>query len=376
MNEKEMHMEKNNSSTLKDYVQIMEPALDEILVPRTYLDQIKLVAGAVPAAVTDIFGFECRLGPGEQRSDLAFSIGNTPRQKELFLQATRGHHDYQGPYWQPVIDFVSEWNGKKFHYNSQVWLEFDLLPENLKIAPSGMFFAAGSQINTVFKKSDSTKSWPLLHQDYINPVLAFIKKEQFHPGMQQKILECYQALPDRHAVVFMTGLMLARKTNAVRLSIKELRPGQILDYLQNIGAETSLKEIAELLEDLSHFRHSFILDIDVDSTIGKRIGFELYFKEPAISLPEPPWKDFLEHLVDQGLCQTEKARALLNYSGYELDDGQKHWPSNLRRGAEIVGRSRTSAFVRKLSHFKIDYCQGDISAKAYLEARLYWVKLS
>jgi len=144
-----MSTNKNWDTTLKDYLQITEPSVDEILVPKTYLDQMKLVAGAVPAAVTDIFGFECRLGPGEQRSDLAFSIGNTLQQKELFLQVARDHHAYQGRHWQSVIDFVSVWNGKKFGYASQVWLEFDLEPEKVEILPSGMFFSASEQIEAM-----------------------------------------------------------------------------------------------------------------------------------------------------------------------------------------------------------------------------------
>lgn len=75
----------------------------------------------------------------------------------------------------------------------------------------------------------------------------------------------------------------------------------------------------------------------------------------------PKWKCFLDYMVKKQLCSEEKADALLNYSGYDVDDKERDWPSNLRNASELMGASRRSTFIRKLSHFKIDYTNGKLT---------------
>jgi hypothetical protein len=169
--------------------------------------------------------------------------------------------------------------------------------------------------------------------------------------------------------------MLARPVEAVRLCIRDITPVQVPAYLSHLGWPGDADHLAELVMALSCWVDRIDLDLDVGATILPKIGLECYFNHQAQPRVEPRWQAFLDFLVEQSLCHSDKREGLLAYPGYIRESANRAlWPPHLLTASSFLGDRYESVFFKGLHHIKIVYQpENKLEAKAYLYVGQSWL---
>ena len=170
-------------------------------------------------------------------------------------------------------------------------------------------------------------------------------------------------LPVR-ASIFAAGLMLARSSSDVRLSIKNLSSSDIADLLNKTRGR-AIRESAEAV--MASVQPcglgSLGLSIDVGPEVGPNIGIECY----AGSGPEEPeaWRPLLTMLVEGGLCRPTLGDGLMSMPPAVRVSGL---PPPWGDGHPLSGfASRNPELAIRLHHVKIVVNEtGVAQAKAYI----------
>lgn len=359
---------------------VVAPYISSQLISPAHLSHINQVARILPGAMTSFFGFECRLGESAPRADFLACINVADGGREILagqhptadLPATLFDH----PVWQRVRQFSSHWadaNSMLYEQADNVWIEFDVdgPPPTIPV-PSLFFGPKGIQSQIVSLAHSDGAFHP--HQWITQMALPLVLGDVLTPSTEQKLFECFDALPV-NAEVFQIGVMLARKSDLVRLCVRDIAPTQIPAYLTRLGWPGEEGRLRTLMTELSSCVGSINLNFDVSDRILPKIGLECYF-----DIPSDPWAKldrFLDHLVRTGLCRSEKRDALLAYIGQSCESNYELWPEHLRHTSRFLNSKFLSTFFRTLHHIKIVYQPDNVlEAKAYLAVNHCWIPLS
>ncbi|MDJ0713520.1 MAG: hypothetical protein QNJ54_04790 [Prochloraceae cyanobacterium] len=366
----------NNSLT--DYLKVLRPDISSQLISSDNWSNINTVARILPSAITSFFGFECRLGIKEARADFLICADATEAGRQILASDNKysitlpdllGSHSI----WNSIQNFSTVWNTETsplYHRINNVWLEFDI-DDSLTTIPIPSCFFGPQPIYSTFSSSENapkdreTNS----HQWITQNALKVLLDRDISPQVERQLFKCIDLLPSE-AYVFQIGVMLSRKSDLIRVCIRNISPKQILEYLTKINWQGSLKPLKELLDKISSFAERIDLDIDVGESVRPKIGLECYFnRQPKF---EPRWQLLLDYLVENNLCIPEKRDSLLAYPGYiRQKDRQDLWPSNLLKLSQLLGAKYERIFFTGLHHIKLTYQQSKtLEAKAYLYANL------
>lgn len=144
-------------NSLAGSLELLKPTISPRLIAPQCWHQIESVAAVLPSAITDFFGFECRMGKEEAHAD--FLICADARQ--LGRKVLADGKDpvalpsalYDCSVWQ-VNNFSQQWNNPdSFLYEgvNNIWLEFDI-DESLNSIPIPSCFF-GPQL--IYSNSDA-----------------------------------------------------------------------------------------------------------------------------------------------------------------------------------------------------------------------------
>ena len=345
-----------SGSLIKD-LNIIESTIKPTIIKDNNWNNIKAIASIFPQQITNFFGFEYRLSNEDAYTDFLLCIDAAETGKQVL-----GDNNYklklpqellEQPEWQQLTNFGNVWCQKDSALDNlvhNVWLEFDLDSEISDTPiPSVFFGLSPSETEINFDWVTDTALSLLLDR----PVSANVKAGVKH---------CFATIPTE-AHVFQIGLMLSRSVDAVRLCIRNLKPQEIIPFLQQMEWQGNKYNLAKLLKELTPFVDRIDLDIDVGDGIYPKIGLECYLTyQPSL---QPKWKLFFTYLVKSGLCTAEKQHKLLNYPGYDRiveTDGKL-------KLEQLLGRKQETILFRGLHHIKLSYKQDRaIEAKAYLYA--------
>ncbi|MGD9890267.1 MAG: hypothetical protein AB7R89_19680 [Dehalococcoidia bacterium] len=283
---------------------------------------------------------------------------------------------YRHPVWSHLREFCHQWTtpGSPLHDRVEnIWLEFDVEGVSQPVPVPSVFFGPIGGIGPHLRDGSTFPSDEALYGWLTQKGLASLSGRLVPPLVERRIFDCLDALP-AGARVFQVGAMLARPSDAVRLCIADMSPSQIEVYLQRVRWPGSAAHLRSLFVFLRTFADYFVLDIDVEETVRPKIGLECYFygfKQPA---QEPRWQDFLNVLVEQGLCVPAKREALLAWPGFERADASPDlWPRNLLLASRLFGPRVSSAISRTLHHVKISHEPGrPLEAKVYMGIGVHW----
>ena len=348
----------NNS--LVNYLKILRPKISDQLIAHKYWRNIEAVAQVLPSTITTFFGFESRLGSSEAHADFLLCADAQEMGRKILADQnypiTLAPYLYGHSVWKQIRNFGEQWNNPSSPLYEQVnnmWLEFDIEESSPNIPIPSCFFGP----KPIYAHSDA--QWT------IDTALNLLQNQEISGVIKTKILNCINSLP-AEAYVFQIGVMLARKSEVVRLCIRNIAPEDILNYLSAINWNGSVEALQEKLAKISTYAERIDLDIDVGESVLPKIGLECYLSmQPKF---EPKWQLFLDYLVATGFCLKEKRDSLLAYPGYI---GQRqnpaYWSDDLRKISSFLGSGYETVFFKGLHHIKLTYKESKfLEAKAYL----------
>lgn len=348
---------------LTEHVQAIAPFLPLALVSRHALLRIEALPAALPDRLPKMRHsmIECRLSrnPSDARTqravheqvDLAWKIAP----EEL-----AGFEGIPGETWEALARFGRAWAAAgssdpiREVYLAGLELDLDRSP-NHGILPA-VFFCFG--------RCDAGTTFAILE--------ALL--ESFggrSPGIGAACRRCIEALPSGAGVNY-AGLMLSRRSDALRLGVEHVLPlDRILPYLDAIGWKGSRASLAGFFDSLPEVLASCapVLAMDVGQHVERRLGIELLLAHPE-ALRNNRLQRLLDHLVKLRLCAPRERDAILRWpsgrwaaqSPLAAAQGNPSWCDRFLE----VGRRHPERFV---SHVKlVCTARGGLEAKCYLEA--------
>jgi hypothetical protein len=368
------------ASSLEETLRPLAPSMPAELISPASLAQIGAIARVLPNALTSFFGFECRLGDPVARADFLLSAAPDPGGSILAgtsAMARLPESLHRHPVWAQIGAFCARWTvpGTPLYDRVEnVWLEFDVEGTPPTVPVPSVFFGAAGGIRRHQHLGSIAPSEEIPYGWVTRDALSLLRARAVPALVERELFACFDALPS-HAQVFQVGVMLARRSDAVRLCISHLSPEQLEAYLRRIRWPGPVDRLRSLLAFLGEWVDTFVLDIDVGEAVHPKIGLECYmagYKQPA---HEPRWRALLDALVERGLCVPAKRTALLAWPGFERDDGAPDlWPGNLLLASRLLGPRVSSALSRTLHHIKVSFEQDrPLEAKAYLGVGVHWL---
>ncbi|NJN68432.1 MAG: hypothetical protein HC884_17815 [Chloroflexaceae bacterium] len=363
---------------VSDYLQTLFPYVPEALVSRQCLEQMHAIGELLPGALTDFFGFECRLGTPDQTADFLLCVEVVDRQREV-LAGLRPGIDLsptllEHPVWQQIRNFSLTWAdpASVLHEKAlNVWLEFDMAElegSRLALPVPSAFLGSRHICNTATPNEAHQHTW------ITRTALPLLTGQHLPEPVENRLIEAIQRLP-AGPHIFQLGAMVARKPPFVRICITRMDPQQVPPYLEAIGWPGTTDELGRLVEELDGLVDRIDVDLDISEQISPRVGLECSFDPKQSPEYEPRWYPFLAYLVEKSLCTSDKRDALLRYSGFAHEQSDPdRWPAALRKASKLMGSQFLSIITRGLNHVKIVYQSGrPLEAKAYLYVNHFWL---
>lgn len=362
-----------NDNYLTDYIRLISPYISPSLISKQHWTNLEKVTNTLPSALTNFFGFECRLGVPEAKADFLICSDATEAGRRV-LAANAYDIDLpqellQNPVWMNVRHFCTNWESEAsplYQKVRNIWLEFDVVDDMPKIPVPSFFFGPEFLYNLPIENDQHPHSW------IWEVALPLLWGRDVPTSLNQNLARCFEVLPE-NAYVFQIGLMLAREWDGVRLCIRDISPNAIVDYLTSIGWQGNTKVLQRILNNLS-FMERIDLDIDIGEHVALKIGLECYLhKQPQF---EESWSLLFNNLIEMGLCLPEKKQALLEYPGYIRERmNPELWPKSVKKLSWLLGSQVEWVVFKGLHHIKLTYDEAALKeAKAYLYVSRSMVK--
>ncbi|MBR8834888.1 MAG: hypothetical protein DSM106950_12845 [Stigonema ocellatum SAG 48.90 = DSM 106950] len=156
------------------------------------------------------------------------------------------------PVWSRIRNYSTHWadpTSPLYEKADNIWLEFDVESPPPTVPVPSLFFGFKGIPSRISTASQSgVASHP--HQWVPQSALKLLLDKSLPSLVEYQLLNCFDLLPTE-AYVFQIGVMLARKSDLVRICIRNISPEQILDYLTQINWPGSVSELKAILTKLS-----------------------------------------------------------------------------------------------------------------------------
>ncbi|MGH6922653.1 MAG: hypothetical protein ACRED5_02690 [Propylenella sp.] len=332
---------------LDGYFETIAQKLPAGLVTRDALATLTRQFGALPAALTGYFGFECRLADGDSQTDFQFVVRSGSRgqallageDSELRLPDSWRRH----PHWQQVTEFARAWRLMPPGHIPHIWLGFD----------------CGS--------SETSVPLPLMHlrtdKRSLGEILHLVRDaagRELPPMTVGTLRTCLE-----EATATYVGFMFSRSENVIRIT-QPLLGSAALSYLDAIAWPGDRRQVVGLLETIGRWTTHVGLSLNLESACGPYLGLEiLNWTKPASD--RATWRACLEWLTRQGLCTADKSVALMNWPRL-VHSRSPHWSGLLRGKPAEGGDGVLRVLTCNLSHVKLVCRPGEpLEAKAYID---------
>lgn len=352
--------------SLYDSFQIALPHLPAELISKDRLPWIIDLVRRLPPVHAG--GFECRLGAGNPLVDFQqriLAINDEPRiLKNHIARSMLGSSEV----WRRIRQFCEQWMKPMTQLHRSVicvWLEFDHQDRPSAIPAPSVFLS--------FKNARKQERTPEEMLVIIESSLILLAGTALTGPLEANIRRCVEAIPSGAAIGNL-GIMLSRRTDAVRLNVANITPGEINPYLDRISWAGTFTTAETAIACLKDFTDRVSLCLDVGSRIYPGIGLEGFLEDQPAG--ETRWASLLDDLVGRGLCAPDKRAALLTWPGYtDPATSPSPWPGNLIVQSLLDKPDRFIAVGRQLSHVKIA-CQPaqPLEAKGYFGFRYQWLQ--
>jgi hypothetical protein len=329
------------------------PCLPPALLSGEAQAHLRAAARAVPAELVSGFGLECRLGEEAPRADLAVLLQRHGRRilagldPRLALPRALLDHGV----WRRVAALCRECEDTTslaHRHVDGIWLEFDVDGPPAAVPTPSVF------VNFSDPAGPSALRRAHEHRRLVETTVGILWDRAVPAAVSERLDECYRLLAGR-GEIFAVGVMLARVCDAVRITVKNVPPGEVPGLLADARWPGERSLVAHWLEALAPRTDRIFLDLDVGAQLLPTLGLECKFTRPAVD--EPRWSDLLVFLEQQGLCRPEKRQGLLS------------WPGPFYCEGRLEGESWMCGFDNVVAHLKLAIGPtGRVQAKAYFGA--------
>ncbi|WNG29027.1 hypothetical protein F0U62_37315 [Cystobacter fuscus] len=330
--------------TIDSSVELVEPHLHSLLMSPGSLSSVKRAAQLLPRFAVNFFGFECRLEEGPGATDCALDLTADGARFLAGRHTLSPPAELQTDAWRRIQRFYQEWGDTRepaYVDAGATWLEFDTGSAQLN---PNLLFGYWPHETSIRRP----KEWLL---DVILPLLLGTPISE---AFRSNLLQCFDACPPG-TDDFQIGAMIARRIQAVRLCVFDIRPDDLPAFLTRVGWKGDLDEVRRYLDAFAPHADFVGVHLDVGEKLFPQIGIEPGFTSgPWARQPhlEPRWHRQFDKLVELGLCIPAKRDALMSWIGHQ------RYPL-AEQGEEVV-------LLRGLSHIKINLRSGASPvAKAY-----------
>ena len=353
-----------------DLLHMAYPHISHDLISTKNFEIIKNFTELFTNNITSFFGFECRLAETAPHADFAFAVSGRGNDRfnlknvvenSAAIQQLLSHQE-----WQRILDFTLSWSDTESVLYNKVkcfWIEFDTAGNNSDIPIPSVFFGPAKPSRELGSNNPDQYDW------LISSALPLLKGK-ISNEIHHNLFDCISKIP-LNSYVFQVGTMLSREPQNIRLFINKIEADQIIPYLLSIGWEEDPTDLITVIQEIDQFVDRYVISFDVtEQGVGQKIGIECSFDgEPFDAVPQ--WQEFLNYLVDKGLCLPEKRDALLSYSGVD------NTTMFTKPVEPLVSASSTKAYescssARFINHIKLVYRpEKPLEAKAYPAIRYY-----
>jgi hypothetical protein len=333
----------------------LAPCRQEGLLSRHAIADIcRSEGGSLPAGMTSLFGFECRLGEEEPTADFLVRIGAGPGEWPVL---ERHAASQAGAVWQRIASLLGERSrpgSSLAPMLKNLWLEYDLVGRAGKAAAPGLFFGT----DRLTQKAEAGWACELAAQ---------LRGAAVSAALGHRVSGLVAALPEA-ARLFQIGIMGSRPHAPLRVCIIGQKFDEESSFLAAMGWPGELPRVVETLRRFAPATDHVALDLDIgdDGRIAPKLGIELYLK--LDSGPSPPLIELIDRLRQANLCLPQKAEGLFGWAGITHERLHPElWPAALLAGKALRRGGESSTFCRWLHHVKI-VIEPDAppTAKAYL----------
>jgi hypothetical protein len=270
-----------------------------------------------------IIGLELRLAPDAGQVDLCFPILREDRDVIVALAAdeTDGAWLREDPTWSGIARFCSHWADPASlagQYVDLLWFELDVDGEERGGIPvPGVCIALKPEAT---KRLDPD-GWCRLLDEVVEPLTG----APAHEATSAHFRHAMESVPPE-AVVRFFGLMLSRGAGPVRFLMGDVPEKEMPSFLRTIGwpgeADALAAGFAELRTREGRLVRPGLNSIQYDVYAGRvlpRLGLECTLDRDGQTENGIRELEFLDALVERGLCGAEKRDALLCLPGETVE---------------------------------------------------------
>jgi hypothetical protein len=345
----------DNDNLADHIVAALAPCQYEGLLSRAAAAGIcRFEGGSLPAGITSLFGFECRLGEEEPAADFLVRVGAAPEEWSLLELHAAG---CAAETWRRIAAVLSERARPSSPFSAMLqnlWLEYDLAGSMNTASPPSVFFGT----NRLVTKAET---------EWASELVARLRGEPLSAASRQTVHELVAVLPEA-AKVFQVGVMCSRPRSPLRVCVIGQGLSEVCTFLAAVRWPGEWPPVAEVLRQFIPVIDYVALDLDIfdDGRLAPRLGVELYQRtNPDLS---HRMVELINKLTDANLSIPQKSVGLLAWCGitHERCYGDL-WPAGLLSLKALRGGSESSTFCRWLHHVKIVLDpNAPPAAKAYL----------
>lgn len=260
------------------------------------------------------FGFETRLGKPDPSCDFFMQVKRGSAGHTLLAgQSNRARLSPEllnNSAWRNLEKWLSAWSNPQSDFArsiSQIWLEFDDGADLFDPVPS--IFVQWMPLNGD-EKSESARSFT----KRLNEISLLLTGYRFPDSTLATIGRCILNLPPE-ALIALSGFMLSRKTEAVRLIVSKIPIQQIDAYLSSIDWPGDTRYIRTLTDRYSGLFDHAAYNIHIDTELKPYLGIEMYLKQNIYTRYDPRWETLFDMLKADGLIQDQKRLGLRKFPG-------------------------------------------------------------
>jgi len=324
------------------------------LISKAAFVDVKNAVRWLPAPLASEFLLECQLEPDNLHADLSIYLDPNSESARQTLTALVPADDTPPEIrvmWEKIGAFGARWadsNSTFYDALTGVWLEVDILDGGIALP------------NLLFRIKKDLQE-PQIIEQITSEILNLFFDAPLAEQLTERVVMCHSRLP-MGCELGWVGAMLGRPSAWLKMTFPSLSAEALISFLESVGWGGSLHDAATFVTRIAALIPNYTLALDSSSEVFlPKIGLECFLEAPRQLYLEPAWRPFLDQLVLDGSCTTQKRDALMKWPGY-YHHVLKHLPA-------------VQVLNRVLYHVKITY-DGDslndslndslYKAKAYL----------